>query len=58
MIYADFLALMNIFKGAVDMNENSLEKCEKRVVFWIFKSKFEFRRTMCFTYLKALGNAL
>ena len=26
--------------------------------FWIFNSKFEFRRAMYFTYLEALGNVL
>ena len=50
MIYADFLALMNIFKGAVDMNENSLEKCEKRVVFWIFNWKFELNTPLVFSF--------
>ena len=26
--YADFLALLNVFKGTVNVNWNSLEKCK------------------------------
>ena len=31
-------------------------KCES--YFWIFNSRFEFRRVMYFTHLEGLGNAL
>ena len=34
--YAYVLILLSIFKGTVDMNENSLEKSEVRVVLLCF----------------------
>ena len=34
--YAELMTLLSIFKGAVHMTENSLEKCEMRVVLLDF----------------------
>ena len=39
--YREFLNLLSILNSAVDINQNSFEKCKCKYCFWIFNSKFE-----------------
>ena len=56
--YSELVTLLSIFKVIVNMNKNIYRNAKCELCFWIFDSKFSFRRAMCFTYLEALGNAL
>ena len=54
MRHAEFMALLNIFKGTVNMIENSLEKCKMQEVMLLdFNSKFKLG---AFLNLKSSGN--
>ena len=50
--YTELTTLLSIFKVTVERNS----RCKS--CFWIFNSKFEFKRAMYFTYLEALWSAL
>ena len=65
MRYAELMTLLSIFTGTVHINLEKLlcmKKVQKNVkcelCFWMFNSKFKFRKAMHFAYLEALGNAL
>ena len=47
----DFLTLQSIFKGSVDMNRTSLEKCKMRVLFMNFKFKINLNMSLDFSSL-------
>ena len=48
--YADFMTLLSIFKGTLDMNQNSLEKCEMSVLHLDFKTKLDLSTPANFSF--------
>ena len=46
--YPDFMTLRSIFKGIVNMNLKSSEKCQYESCFLVFNSKSEFSVVLVF----------
>ena len=48
--YVDFLTLLSIFNGTVNGNENSLRKCEIRLLFLDIKWNIELNVLLVFSF--------